>query len=457
MGKRTDINYTDSNYTNINYTGINYADKLDADTLDNVDGVIDETRNQADQLWIRLSAFLSLRAPNTQRTYSSVFKEWCSFLGASVGSDAGAKMVIAATDLHAAAYRNWLLEQPGQRSRYSKSQGNAAPRSYPGVDSYDSDYSHDTHDSRYTYDTATTKPSQTNCVSNSNISTSIAPVTKQDLDGSTGISPRSNSQRFSRNSYRKKNSGLSDQQTNATIWKKFSALRRIYRALMAADLGIQHNPFDTDRTPPPARDAGKKRPTEMIDFELVMRVVNYPDVSHPRGRRDRAILAVLFGGALRRSEVCQLTLSDYRRSSGGTPYLYLRTTKARKDAEQALPTWAAEALDLVVQDREQEGALSGDPLFVAFKGKGQGRSEPREAISDTALYRMFKQACLASGAGVFVSPHSARATAITKLLSEGLTHREVQEFSRHSSIQMVEVYDKRRFSVDQNPAKKLKF
>lgn len=41
------------------------------------------------------------------------------------------------------------------------------------------------------------------------------------------------------------------------------------------------------------------------------------------------------------------------------------------------------------------------------------------------------------------TPHSARATAITKLLADGVPHREVQEFSRHSSVRMVERYDKR--------------
>ena len=62
-----------------------------------------------------------------------------------------------------------------------------------------------------------------------------------------------------------------------------------------------------------------------------------------------------------------------------------------------------------------------------------------------------------AGAGNFVSPHSARATAITKLLSDGFSHREVQEFSRHASIQMVEVYDKRRISIDDNPASDLDY
>jgi integrase len=65
--------------------------------------------------------------------------------------------------------------------------------------------------------------------------------------------------------------------------------------------------------------------------------------------------------------------------------------------------------------------------------------------------------CKAAGSTEFVSPHSARATAITKLLADGLPHRLVQEFSRHSSIQMVELYDKRRVGVEDNPGAKLKF
>ena len=55
------------------------------------------------------------------------------------------------------------------------------------------------------------------------------------------------------------------------------------------------------------------------------------------------------------------------------------------------------------------------------------------------------------------SPHSARATGITKMLEQGIPHRQVQEFSRHSSVRMVELYDKRRIQIDHNPAKVLEY
>jgi integrase/recombinase XerD len=230
----------------------------------------------------------------------------------------------------------------------------------------------------------------------------------------------------------------------------------MYKVLIAADLGLRINPFDTDRVPAPPKDSGRKRPTEMLDYKLVQRVIETPDAATPKGRRDRAILAILFGAGLRRSEVIGLRLGDIRKTQRGTHYLYLRATKAKKDAEQAVPSWALKPLLEWRSERQAMGAKEADYLFNAFTGRG-GTKATREPISPTSLYLDFKRYCLAAGVKGFVSPHSARATAITKLLDQGLNHRDVRTFSRHASVQMVEAYDKRRTSVDESPAKDLEF
>lgn len=253
-----------------------------------------------------------------------------------------------------------------------------------------------------------------------------------------------------------KNEGLEHTLSNATIAKKFAALRRLYKVLMAYNLGPAHNPFDTDRVPPPPKNAGRKRPTRMLDFKLVTEIISQPDISTVKGIRDRAILSVLFGGGLRRSEIRKLRISDCRKTPQGTPFLYLRSTKARKDAEQAIPPWASEALEAWIVVRRDQEASESDYLFTGFTGKG-GTTPTASQISEISIYRLFVQYCKAAGSTEFVSPHSARATAITKLLADGLPHRLVQEFSRHSSIQMVELYDKRRVGVEDNPGVKLKF
>lgn len=226
--------------------------------------------------------------------------------------------------------------------------------------------------------------------------------------------------------------------------------------MIGANLGITHNPFDVDLVPPPAAESGQKRPTEMVDFKLVKEIIELPDPSTPKGLRDRAILAVMFGGGLRRSEIINLRIGDIKKSPKGTLFLFLRATKAKKDARQGLPTWAEERLKDLLRARISAGATPTDYLFTGFTGQA-GVSESNRPISGSGVYQLFRHYCAQAGANPNCTPHSARATAITKLLTQGLSHRHVKEFSRHASVQMVEVYDKRRISVDESPARDLEF
>ncbi len=355
------------------------------------------SRGSAHPLWIRINAFLLQKSTNTQITYASVVTEWCNFLGAEAGTPKAATLFLAATDLHATAYLQWLNRRPGE-----------TPRMLKGA----------------------SKPVMS---------------TQRALSKSRMADTRS-----------QKRDGLQSTLANATIAKKFAALRRIYRMAIATDLGVTKNPFDVDRVPPPSKQAGQKRPTEMVKFELVKEILELPDQNTPKGLRDRAILALLFGGGLRRSEVCGLRIGDVRRTQKGTVFLQLRATKAKKDAHQAIPAWAAKSVQALIQQRVKEGASAGDYLIIGYRGQG-GKSPSPDPISDNGLYRLFKSYCMRGGAGSSATPHSARATAITKLLSDGIPHREVQEFSRHSSIAMVELYDKRRIGVDENPGKELDY
>lgn len=357
--------------------------------------IASSSRAANEKVWLRISAFLSLKSPATRVTYSGILNEWCQFLGAKAGTPESAARMVAATDLHAIAYRKFLETKPGERPRMQRS--------------------------------ATSK-------------TSTAKDVSTFVDTGRG----------------RKKDGLEATQSNATIHKKFAALRRIYRMLVASNVGIIENPFEADKVPPPPKDAGRKRPTQMIDFDLVMDIINLPDPNTPKGRRDRAILAVLFGSGIRRSELVSLRIGDLRRTSSKTTFMYLRHTKAKRDAEQALPDWAAQFVWELVTERRKDGAGEGDYIFVGFSGRA-GISSTGRPISDTGVYLLFKQYCMAAGAGAFATPHSARATAITKLLADGIPHREVQEFSRHASIQMVEWYDKRRFDVEQSPARGLDY
>lgn len=346
-------------------------------------------------VWTQLLAFLSRKSPTTGYTYSLVLKEWCAFLGVRQGTQAAADRLVVADEADVAAYLYWLERRPGEIPRERRTHG--------------------------------------------------MPSTIRSIERRQEVQAK-----------RVKKSGLESTMANATVAKKFAALRRMYRVLQSCGFGPSVNPFSTDIVPPPPKDAGRKRPTRMLAFDRVKSLIESVSSDDPKGLRDKAILSALFGGALRRSEVAVLSVSDVRMTKSGTVFLYLRATKAKKDAEQALPKWAADVVWQLRDHRLQSGAKGADPLFLSHTGRG-GTSPTVRAISASGVYKLFLHYCHAAGVEDSITPHSARATAITKLLAQGIPHRMVKEFSRHASIQMVELYDKRRIGVDENPAKDLDF
>ena len=362
------------------------------------DIIIPFTRQNSDnvnhsKVWQKITTFIESKSENTQRTYASIVKEWCQFLGYPVGSENSSKAILNATDLTAIAYKRWLDGRPGQAPRTSRSSKNIS-KNKGLIKSY-----------------------------------KIKKIKKD---------------------------GTQSTLTGATLAKKFAALRKIYKILINANIGIYQNPFNSENIPTPSAKSGQKRPTEMIDYKFVKKMLSLPDTNIEKGVRDLALLSALFGGGLRRSEVANLKISDFKKTTRGTFYLQLKATKSKKDFNQAIPRWAAQNIQSLVHHRLEKGACDGDFLFVSFRGKG-GLIPTEQAISTNGIYNLFKDYCLRAGGNKFASPHSARATAITKLLDNGLSHREVQEFSRHSSVSMVEVYDKRRIEIDENPGKDLDF
>jgi site-specific recombinase XerD len=237
---------------------------------------------------------------------------------------------------------------------------------------------------------------------------------------------------------------------SASIAIRLVIMKRLFNDLITADL-MHKNPFNGIDI---ARFSRKpsKRPSQLIPFEKVLEIINSPSKFTRDGIRDRAILALLFGGAFRNTELRNLLISDVKQTQSGTVYLYLRKTKSGKPQTQVIAEWAANELKSHIKQREKENAGGNDYLFQHHV---ESTTEHRQILPNKlrSIFREYTTRC-----GVpHVTPHCARATAITKLLDDGMSYREVQEFSRHSSTALVEVYDKRRYEIDQSPAKKLDY
>lgn len=213
-----------------------------------------------------------------------------------------------------------------------------------------------------------------------------------------------------------------------TLRVKWSAVRLAFDQLVMHGL-IDKNPlrdliFSRQKFKGP-----QKRPIPAIPADQVKKMIDAPERGTTRGIRDRAILSVLFGAALRESELRALNRGDVKRSETGRIKLRLRDTKAGGEQIATLAPWAEGALEEWLAMRR---AAPVAPLFVGSRGERLCRKIL------VLLWRKYADAAGIEGS----SPHSARVSAITDLLRAGVPHREVMKFSRHASVQMVEHYDR---------------
>lgn len=154
-----------------------------------------------------------------------------------------------------------------------------------------------------------------------------------------------------------------------------------------------------------------------------------------RARRNAAILRLMAGEALRRFEVTGLDLAHV--DLAGCRLNVLRKGKEERQWLEIAPATAAALASWI----DVRGGQAG-PLFTNFDraGKGTGR------LSGVAVWQIVHTLGAAAGLGT-VRPHGLRHTAITRALDlSGGDIAAVQEFSGHSDMKTLKIYDDNRLN-----------
>lgn len=211
----------------------------------------------------------------------------------------------------------------------------------------------------------------------------------------------------------------------ATVNRRLAALRSLVK--MARVLGFVTWNLEVDSLEAaPIKDT---RGPGRVGFEKLMEELEAR--KDEKAVRDRAVLWLLYGLALRRGEVVALDMEDLNLEEGllkikGKGRSYKETMTLPAKVKAALAAWT-----------EARGAEQG-PLFTNFDRRG-GRGR----LTGAGLYKIVQG--LGLDAGITVRPHGLRHAAITRALD--LTNgdvRSVQRFSRHRNIQTVVLYDDSR-------------
>ena len=235
---------------------------------------------------------------------------------------------------------------------------------------------------------------------------------------------------------------------SATINRKLVAIRSFIKWAMSLKL-IDYNPLDVVKLPKVRTDQG----TIAFDDDEVVEMINAPDLSKAKGCMDRMAMVLLFSLGLRRSELVQIQMSDLYSDRGHN----VIRIQGKGDKERHLPlnNFLVGEIENYVFNMQNFGfSFEADDYLL----QSQKTKRCKKKLDGSTVYRMFETYAKKLGINKRVSPHSARATAISHLLdTQNTPIRDVAIFAGHAKITTTERYDKRRESLDKSAAYKVDY
>ena len=230
-----------------------------------------------------------------------------------------------------------------------------------------------------------------------------------------------------------------------SVGRKLSALRHLYRYLLL-DKKIDHDPTLNIESPRQWKVLPKSLARDEVEATLRAPADSAPHRNRKDAMalasRDRAMLELLYAGALRVSELVTAKLEDLKLESG---YMLVR---GKGDKERIVP------LGKPAQDALTEYLESGRPKLVsmrAAKSAKEGasiitiRSSPLlfiarggRKLTRQRIWQMVGAASASSGR--HASPHMLRHSCATHMVENGADLRTVQTILGHADISTTQVY-----------------
>ncbi len=213
----------------------------------------------------------------------------------------------------------------------------------------------------------------------------------------------------------------------SSVARKIACLRTFFK-FMLRDGRIKANPAELVSSP----RLPKRLPAHLTEEEVEAVLNAAPVTAGLKGRRDAAILEMLYGSGLRVGELVGLNDENLDLAQRLVRVL----GKGKKQRVVPFGEYAARSLEEYLAERDQAGLTRVDvdgqvPVFVGIRG---------QRLQASVIRKMVQKARQRLPVRRRMSPHTLRHSFATHLLERGADLRAIQELLGHASLSTTQKY-----------------
>ena len=216
---------------------------------------------------------------------------------------------------------------------------------------------------------------------------------------------------------------------SVSINVRITAVRKL--AVEAADNGLLAPELAAGITRVKGAKSKGVRVGNWLSIQQAQRLLNTPDVSTKKGLRDRAMLAILLGCGLRRSEVAALTVKHVQQRDNRWCIVDL-VGKHGRVRTIPVPTWVKVAIDAWTAATGIAGGYVLRPISRGDELRG-------DRLSEKVVWQLLQQYAAAAGVPG-IAPHDLRRSCAKMCRASGGELEQIQMLLGHASVQTTERY-----------------
>lgn len=202
----------------------------------------------------------------------------------------------------------------------------------------------------------------------------------------------------------------------ASVSRSLSALRSLFQFLISQGI-VEHNPA---REIP--NDKFEKKGPQVLTAKEIETLLAQPNTSDIKGKRDKAMLELLYATGIKVSELISLNLEDVNLQLS-----FVRCGAGEKERFVSLYPLALRALSVYLDSARKLLVLHPDEkaLFVNVQG---------ERMTRQGFWKILKSYAESAKIQKDITPHTLRHSFAAHLLENGANIHDIQEILGHSDI-----------------------